>query len=188
MKKKMLEKKKGAINGFLALILIGIGLFFLFFEVKKNTVSEMKVKCEDALVSATLAGALISVEEYGRSGSIIISDYYECYSNFKSCLDDNLKLDGQNNSEYTMFFASPIEVTEFIVYNVNEVTGEITVMEGNGNFLISQYNAFLGSTYAPNGTLIENTSIYSKIQFDARITDTHTIFADKDCCVDITER
>lgn len=186
--KNILHKKEGGINVSLAFMVIVLGVVLLFYVDKKNTVSEMKVKCEDALASATLAGALIDVEEYGKTGSIIISDYNECYKDFKNSLDANLKLDGSGNSQYTVFFASPIEVTDFIIYNVNQSTGKIKVLEGNGNFLISEYETNLGATYAPDGTFIEDTSIYSKIKFDARITNSHIVPADKECCVDITER
>lgn len=188
MKKFFLKKKQGIGTVFVAAMLFAFGLVFLFYVDKKNTISEMKVKCEDALVSSTLAGALIDVEEYGKDGDIIVPNYSECYQNFKSCLDTNLKLDGNGNSEYTTFFASPIEVTDFIIYNVDKSTGKITVLQGDGNSLISQYETNLGSTYAPDGTYIENTSIYSKIKFEAKYSNLRTIQADKECCVDITGR
>lgn len=185
---RWLEKKRGAINAFVCLILTMTGLFCLFYSNKKSLISEMQIKCEDALISSALGSALINVEEYGKNGSIVISDYNKCYSDFKACFDMNLKLDDMGNSAYTDFFASPVEVVDFRIYNVNEADGTITVLQGNGKSLISEYQTVLGSTYTPDGTLIENTSIYCRIEFDAKFTSTQSIPADKDCCVDITER
>lgn len=187
VKNFFLKKEKGELSAFLALFLIVIGIMCLFYTNTKSTISQMKVICEDALVSSTLASAIVDIEEYGRTGSITIADYSECYRGFKKSLDDNLKLNAQNESSYTVFFASPIEVTDFIIYNVSYENGTIDVITGDGNSIFSQYEANLGTTYAPDGTLINNTSIYSKIKFDVRLTNTTEVPADKGCCVDITD-
>lgn len=181
------NKKEGTLNSFVAMILVSVALVLLFVNSKMEMIDEMKVTCEDALVSSTLAGAVVNIEEYGRTRSIIIDDYSKCYQDFKNSLDVNLKLDSGNNSSYTSFFASPIEVTDFIIYNVNQDTGKIQIMQGTGSMLAVTYEANLGTVSAPDGTLIENTSIYSKIKFDVRFSNNHIIHADKDCCVDVKE-
>lgn len=189
MKKKnrLCKKKEGAVNATLAMIAVAVAVVLVFINSRIGLIKEMKTICEDALVSSTLAGAVVNVEEYGKSGSIIIDDYKKCYEYFKSSLDINLKLDDQNNSEYTSFFASPIEVTDFIVYNVNETTGKVQIMEGTGQTLVHTYEQAVGTVSAPDGTRIENTSIYSKIKFDVKFSNSVMIHADKDCCVDVKE-
>ena len=69
---------------------------------------------------------------------------------------------------------------------MNEETGEVQIMQGTGEVLVNTYKNSLGNTFAPDGTKIVKSSIYSKIKFDVRYSQSTSFEADKDCCVDIT--
>lgn len=186
MKRKILKKKSGAINGIFALFLIMLGFICMFYTYRKNLLQEMKNICEDSMTASTLAGGLIDIEEYGRIGTITIKDYGECYKQFKEGLSGNLRLDSSGNSEYTNFFKSPVEVTSFIIYNVNEKEGKVKVLQGTGSSLTNTYTALLGNEYAPDGTRIVKTSIYSEIEFDVVIWGSRIKRLTKGCCVDVS--
>lgn len=181
------KKKNGSINIFTAFCLILFAVAMIFISSRYRLVDEMKITCEDAMVSSTLAGAIIDIEEYGKTGNIIVTDYKKSYQKFKKCLNDNLRLDNNDVSEYTSFFSGPINVTDYIIYNVNEETGEVQIMQGTGEVLVNTYKNSLGNTFAPDGTKIVKSSIYSKIKFDVRYSQSTSFEADKDCCVDITK-
>lgn len=55
----------------------------IFISSRYRLVDEMKITCEDAMVSSTLAGAIIDVEEYGKTGNIIVTDYKKVIRNLK---------------------------------------------------------------------------------------------------------
>lgn len=187
MKNILFHKKHGAVHGMAAAMLVTAALALVFINSRLGMVEEMKVVCEDALVASTLAAAVINAEEYGRTENTVIDDYHKCYEDFKESLDQNLKLNDAGHSAYAGFFEGPIEAVDFIIYNVKEDVGTVQVMEWAGGNLSSVYEANLGSVSAPDGTLIEGTSVYSKIKFDVRFSNSRVIRADKDCCVDIKE-
>lgn len=138
---------------------------------------------EDALAASSLASAVIDIQEYGTTKNIIIAEPDQAYSCFQRVLKTNMELDEQWNSANTQAISGPVEVINYIVYNVREDDVEIYYF---GQSTYSQtVTGGLGTVTAPNGKTIESTSIYSSITFPVNgIFGIQTI-AKKEVLVDI---
>ena len=157
-----MKKREGTIG-------IGVSLFCVMFVAviiaymsQMYSFQSIRIDTEDALAASNLASAVIDIEEYGISHNIIIADPEAAYGIFKDALKVNMRLDDAWNSSKDEI-SGPVEIVEYIIYNVRNEDVEIHY------FGHSQYSQVItggkGTVTAPNGKLIESTSIYSKITF-----------------------
>lgn len=165
-----LQKIKAAEAGQLELV---TGLFYLLFlgillcgTLQLDVFRASAAYLEDALAASNLASAVIDVEEYGISHSILIRDPQEAYEIYLSALRGNLNLNEDWECPARGLIGGRVSVLNYTVYNVEEDTVEIFHYDENGQLFVSDGN--MGNVYAPDGKLIESTSIYSEVTCPVR--------------------
>lgn len=149
------------------------GLFYLLFMgillcgiLQLDVFRASAAYLEDALAASNLASAVIDVEEYGISHSILIKDPNEAYEIYLSALRANLNLNDEWECPAKGLIGGRVSVLNYIVYNVKEDMVEIYHYDENGQLSFSGGNT--GNVYAPDGKMIESTSIYSEVTYPVR--------------------
>ncbi len=145
----------------------------------------ISAEVEDALAASNLASAVVDLEEYGKNHRIHIPDEEAAFWKYREALVVNLQLDENLNTTRKEFFASPISIMQYIIYNVDGELVEIAVMDGKGQ-LQRKEKGRLGTTFTPNGVKVETTGIYSRIGYEAEGLMGQPVWAEKEKYVDIT--
>lgn len=179
-----MKKHEGKIELFVSLYLTIILVLMLMTQLQLKQYRVIRGFVEDALVSSNLASAVADIQEYGIQHHLVIKDPDRAYEMYQEALKINLRLN--NSWEYPdkSVITGPVEVLEYIVYNVRGNDVEVFSYTGGGS---SSYQApgGLGSVASPNGILIESTSVYSRIGFPVEGVFGIHIDAQKEKLVDI---
>lgn len=164
------QKIEAAEEGQLELV---TGLFFLLFLgillcgiLQLDVFRASAAYLEDALAASNLASAVIDVEEYGISHSILIRDPDEAYEIYLSALKGNLNLNEEWECPAKSLIGGKVRVLNYTVYNVKKDIVEIYHYDENGQLSFSDGSP--GSVRAPDGKWIESTSIYSEVTYPVR--------------------
>ena len=139
---------------------------------------------EDAVAASNLASALIDVELYGRDQTIRIFNPQEAYYLYKEALAINLQLDEDGRSFQKELLNGPIMIEDYRIYNVADDRVEIYVLNKD-EIMQSDGWVPLEDVVTPDGTVVETTTIYSKIQFSVSVFGKSTITAKKEKSVDV---
>lgn len=146
------------------------GLFYLLFlaiilcsQLQVEAYSASARYLEDALAASNLASAVIDLEEYGKTHTVLVREPREAYERFCVAVKDNLQLNDAWECENKQLIAGQVCVAKYIVYNVKDDL--VTVSEVSSNGEIFQWQGALGSVIAPNDIPVEATGIYSEITF-----------------------
>lgn len=139
---------------------------------------------EDALAASNLAAALIDVKEYGKTNKVCINDEEMAYSIFLDAVQDNLQLDEQWECANPALISGPVEIRDFVIYNVDKKKIKAVRVGANG-LMKESWEGTLGHLRAPNGVLVEHTGIYSEISFPVEGFGGMTVQAHKGKLVDI---
>lgn len=146
------------------------GLFFLLFlavllcaQLQMEGYRMTSLYLEDALAASDLASAVIDIREYGISHTIRIADPLAAYDLYLSALKDNLNLDENWECPNKSMISGPVTVEDYTVYNVKK--GQISIFHVVGNGSSWEETGQVGSVYAPDGSLVESTGVYSEISF-----------------------
>ena len=159
-------KKEGGQIGYM------LGLFCTLFlgvmlcaGLKLEHYRAVSLYLEDALAASNLASAVVDVQEYGISHSILIARPEEAYETYQWAVKGNLNLNAAWEGQAGSLVKGPVSIVQYIVYNVkgNEVT--IYCFDEGGQ--MTQRQEMLGNVTAPNGLPVESTSVYSEIAFEA---------------------
>lgn len=149
------------------------GLFFMLFLgillcgiLQLDMFRASAAYLEDALAASNLASAVIDVEEYGISHSILIRNPEEAYEIYQSALRGNLNLSGEWECPAGGLIGRKVSVLNYTVYNVKEGMVEIYHYDEDGQ--MSYSGGSVGSVYAPDGKLIESTSVYSEVTYPVK--------------------
>ena len=161
-----MKKDKGAIEYSMSIILVMISVLLILFCFRIRSARVEKAYLEDGLASANLVAAVIDTDIYGETEKLIISDTNGAYERFKKSLKTNLNLDDGFMPEDTFLMENPVEILEFRIYNVDEDMVTCTVYDEHGSR--STESSSLSYTVTPDGTEVESTTIYSKIEFDVK--------------------
>ncbi len=161
-----IKKDRGAIEYSMSIILLMISVLLILFCFRIRSARVEKMYLEDGLASANLAAAVIDTDIYGETEKLIISDTNGAYECFKKALKTNLNLDDGFMAENTFFMENPVEILEFRIYNVDEDVVTCVVYDEYGSR--STETSSLSHTVTPDGTEVESTTIYSKIEFDVK--------------------
>ena len=161
-----MKKDKGAIEYSMSIILLMISVLLILFCFRIRSTRVEKAYLEDGLASANLAAAVIDTDIYGETEKLIISDTSGAYGRFKKSLKTNLNLDDHYMPENTFLMENPVEILEFRVYNVDDDMVTCVVYDEHGSR--STESSSLSRTVTPDGTEVESTTIYSKIEFDVK--------------------
>lgn len=161
-----IRKDKGAIEYSMSIILLMISVLLILFCFRIRSARVEKRYLEDALSSANLAAAVIDTDIYGETEKLIISDTLGAYECFKRTLKTNLDLDDDFMPDDTFLMENPVEILEFHVYNVDEDMVTHVIYDEYGSK--STETLSLSGLTTPDGTEVESTTIYSKIEFDVK--------------------
>ena len=179
-------KSKGKVEIATGIFYIAI-IIFLFYTLYQTKVYHVvSAYMEDALATSNLASALIDIEEYGTTGEIVISSPEEAFSIYKQALKINLQLDENWDSKNITFIGGPIEIAEYIIYNVKEEGVDIYHFSQNGMMQEVRVSSASGLK-TPDGTEIESTTIYSRIKFLVNGILGIQVNAEKEKSVDIID-
>ena len=168
-----------------------IGLWYLlFFSVLLMVCLQIEgyrassVYMEDALALSNLAAAVVDIEEYGKTGQVVIGNVYEAKERYERALKANLGLNASWECANKAMISGPVRVDRFIVYNVTEEETVSYVFDESGNLHIS---AGTGRVTAPNGVLVEATGVYSEISYEIEGLFHTVVSAHKGKLVDVCE-
>lgn len=150
----------GWVNGLFSTLFLAV---FLRAFLQLDSYRASALYLEDALAASNLASAVVDVKEYGRSHEILIEDPAEAYERYKWAVKGNLNLSDGWEGQSGGVVQGAVRIMEYTVYNVRG--GEVTVYHYDENGLMTSWVEILGSSAAPNGVVIESTSVYSEIAF-----------------------
>lgn len=153
------------------------------FALQIREYISLKTHTEDALAASNLASAVIDIQEYGINHNLIIKYPEQAYSIYQDSLKINMGLDNQWDDP-TGLISSPVQVEQYIIYNVRGAEVEVTSFGDGLNYTAMET---LGSATAPNGQVIESTSVYSRISYQVDGYFGITVPAVKDKLVDIVK-
>lgn len=140
---------------------------------------------EDALAASGLASAVIDVREYGMSHIIQIASPDAAYQLYREALKQNLGLGDLWEPERQTPLIRAVLPKQYIIYNVKKDDIEIYSYDENGECSSwTEYDG-LGRVKAPDDTLIESTSVYSRVGFEVQGMLGLTVYAQKEKTVDI---
>lgn len=179
----MKKKREGQIATFFSMFMVIFSVLIIGYQLQLQQFRATKTVTEDALAASNLASAVIDIEEYGSNHNIIIKQTDRAFQLYKDSLKVNLKLTGEWECENKALISGQVEIVDYIIYNVQ---GEdIEVFRYGKSPGQSMFPSGLGSVSAPNGQLIESTSIYSKITFPVEAIFDVNVMVMKDKLVDI---
>lgn len=166
-----------------------VGLFFLVFlavllisQLQLEQIRASDDYLQDALAASGLASALVDIREYGRTHMIRIGDNRASYEQYCDSLRANLGLDENWECGNRRLISGRVKVENYTIYNVKD--GQVTLCRmDRGGEEISV--GTLGVLRAPNGQLIERTSVYSEISYPLKGLFGWTVQARKGKLVDI---
>ncbi len=182
MKYKILKSKKKGI-GFIVQIIAFFLIFALFLIIytvstiyRLNNEHDM---IKDSLTLANLAPFnqpnlnLDLLSEYPDENVIMIKDPYSALQTWETTLEDNLKLDESfKPMNSSSFIKSKVDIKNFIIYNVNAETKDVTEYTLNPSTMLfdsEDYPNGEGVVKTPSGTILNITTIYSTIGFTINI-------------------
>lgn len=161
-----MKKDKGAVEYTMSIMLLIVSVLIILFCFRIRSARVEKMYLEDAQASANLAAAVIDTDIYGETEKLIISDTLGAYEKFKKALKTNLNLDDNFIPNNTFLMENAVEVLEFRIYNVDGDRVNCVIFDENGSRRTEVYT--LSSAMTPNGTNVESTTIYSRIEFDVK--------------------
>ena len=167
-----------------------MGLFMTLFlailcsaKLKEMQLWTTAMYVDDALAASNLASAIIDVEEYGRSHIVRINEADQAFEKYCSALKTNLNLDENWECANAAAISGVVTIEAYLIYNVEKDLVTWISVDSNGSRILGKER--LGQVYAPNGTCIEATSIYSRISFGVEGFLTGETKAKRDRLVDI---
>lgn len=158
-------------------------LIIIVFEMQVDMYTHTSTMVEDSLSSANLAAAVIDIETYGINHDIIIKSPDDSFVLWKECFQTNLGLDDNWYCHNRGAISGRVEILDYIVYNVRG--SDIYIYSYGQSPGYQLQVGGLGSVKAPNGTVIESTSIYSKVTFPIKGAFGVEVTGVKDELVDI---
>lgn len=177
-------KSEGYTDVVVGMMLFQVLVVALLFGFRISQFMITAAGVEDALTASNLASAVIDLEEYGRSHTIKIPDTEAAFWTFREALCYNLRLDENLNTSNTDFLAAPVEIKEYVVYNVQGDVVEIWIRDGKGQ-LLRQENGVKGMVFTPDMVCVETTTIYSRVGFWVEGLMGQVLYGEKEKSVDI---
>ena len=174
----------GKIELFTGMFFLVFLIVILFLQLQLMIFFIAGIYMEDALAASNLASAVIDVEEYGKTHKLRIASAENSFRLYQQALKENLGLDEDWNGSNKDLISGAVEILQYTVYNVDN--RDITVYSfGEDGLHMWTENGGLGSVRTPDGTLVESTSVYSRIGFPVKGIMGISVYARKEKSVDI---
>jgi len=164
-KRKCMKKERGQVNWIMGLFLALFMAVLLLTAVQCRRFQVAAIFAEDALAASNLASTLVNLEEYGISHKILISNPAQAYERYRTALQGNLNLNKEWKGPEGSVILGPVTVENYTVYNVDGEKVWVHCFGADGEYVREE---MLG-TEAPNGRIIESTSVYSEISFEMEV-------------------
>lgn len=178
-----MKKRAGYVKNFIPLAFLAVVMLLMVYDLQKRQIHAINRTVEDALAESNLASAIIDIREYGISHHLVIKDTDRAYEIYKDALRYNMGLNSEWEHPGEGMISGKVEVMDYIVYSVSG--NDVDVTSYGDNPYTTSYSNGLGSVTAPNGQLIESTSVYSRITFPVEAYRGITATAVKDKLVDV---
>lgn len=179
------QKRKGYVGSITAVYYLIFLLAAAWAVMQVYMYHALGTYAEDALAASNLASAVIDIQEYGITHSITVQTPDNAYLLYQKALKANMGLDDSWMSANGNAISGRVQIVDYIVYNVKPPNVEIYSYGSNPYSTVAAGG--LGSVRAPNGTIIESTSIYSRITFPVEGVFGIQTTAVKDKLVDIVD-
>ncbi len=166
--------------GFFWVLFLGI---VLCVQLQVRSYRSASLYLEDALAASNLASAVIDLQEYGKTHTIWIADPQEAYELYCDAVRGNLQLTEQWEGINRSLISGRVVVENYTVYNVK--SGKVTVYSVDSDGQMKVREGLLGEIQAPNGAVIESTSVYSEISFPIEGIFGISVMAHKGKLVDV---
>lgn len=150
--------------------------------VQLRTYVALQTYTEDALAESNLASATVDLREYGMTHHLVVGDTDRAYQMYLEALKVNMGLTDSFEDSDGLITGS-VDVAEYIVYNVRGTDVDVAAY-GDNPYTVTIPGG-LGTVTAPNGAVVESTSIYSRVTYQVSGYFGITVFANKDKLVDI---
>ena len=184
MLKRQWKRKDGKIELFTGMFLVVFLLLLLFVQIQLMLFYTSGIFMEDALAASNLASAVIDVEEYGKTHVIKIASPERSYELYQEALKLNLSLNEAWEHADKDLISGTVQILQYVVYNVMNQDVTVYSFEKDGMHTWIEYGG-LGRLHTPDGTLVESTSIYSRIGFPVKGILGVSVYAQKEKSVDI---
>lgn len=136
---------------------------------------------QDVLMQANLAALLIDPYHYGTTGELVFEDVRKTKEIFEQVLRQGI---GDETDREGLGITQEAELMELRVYEVLKDRTTERIYHASGGWTQKGYESGALVT-APDGTVIENTSIYAKIAVPVRFIFGVEVTAVKEHCVDV---
>lgn len=181
-----LKKKEGKVYYSLALFLIMFCTLLIVFEIQMKKIILIKNLAEDSIVASNLACLVIDIEEFGRTHNMQIKDVNEAYDIYSKALKGNMKLKDNFTPVLENMIKGEVKIHRFIVFNVSGDQIIKTEISEEGSQSVEIINGQVGTMKTPDGTIVSNTTVYSKIGFIMKGFMEQEQYVYKENSVDIT--
>lgn len=161
------KRKSGKIEMITGLYLLVFLVVLLTVQIQMRIFMTSGFYMEDALAASNLASAVIDIREYGMSHVIRIQSPDTAYELYREALKENLQLDDNWENDNKALIYGRVRILKYEVYNVEK--GDITIYSyGEEGENVRFVPGGAGNVRTPDGTIVESTSVYSKIEFPVR--------------------
>lgn len=186
IKKLAVRKSKGKIELITGMFFISFLLLIISVHMQIMLFSITSYFMEDALAASNLASAIVDIQEYGSTNMLCIGSPENAYVLYKEALKTNLQLNENWESVQKDLISGRVEVIQYIIYNVRGQDVTIYCFGKEGENFIEETGG-LGSVKTPDGTLVEATTVYSRIGFPVESILGISVYAEKEKSVDIVK-
>lgn len=172
------------------LALIGMLSLLASFVIRIKMISNVNENVQDAVTLSNLASALIDIEKYSNSGVIQVKDINHSYLVYEDAMKVNLNLTEEMEPKSSQYIQSKIDILEYSVYNVIGSDIVLTQKIFHNGVPITEtliHNGQVGVLMTPDGVMVTNTTIYSKIGFLIRGYRNRYHYVYKEGSVDIVD-
>ena len=177
----MKKKDEGAIHKLLAMIILMWAVLCWNVLLEVMRAGYVNRYLEDCITQANLAALLIDPYYYGATGELVFDNVEETKAVFSEFIEKGL---GSEETRQKLGIMGEVQILDFRVYEVTSIG--ITEFVYNASKVCSQtlYDKAVAVT-APDGTDIQNSSIYARIAVPIEFLFGVEIMAEKEHCVDM---
>lgn len=177
----MKKKDTGTIHKLFACILLMWVVICWVILLEVMRAGYLSRHLEDSITQANLATILIEPYCYGSSGVLAFEDVGNVKRVFADFIEKAL---GSVEERRNLGITGDVEIVDFRAY---EVIPEVTTEFYYDDYTICRYENHdkTAVVVAPDGTIIQNTSIYAKVAVPVRFLFGIEITVAKEHCVDV---
>ncbi len=177
----MKEKDEGAIHKLLAMIILMWAVLCWCVLLEVMRAGYVNQYLEDCITQANLAALLIEPYHYGATGEMVFADVEDTKAVFMEFIEKGL---GSKVVRQNLGITGEVQILDFRVYEVTSIGTTEFVYDASHVCSHTLYDKAVAVT-APDGTYIQNSSVYARIAVPIEFLFGVEITAVKEHCVDM---